>query len=75
MLILKSIVYRIIRILLLLVVSFIILGNINLAISISSIDAIIATIYYYYFDKIWFIFEPKIKSLLLLIKYRKFNNK
>jgi len=53
MLIIKSILYRLIRILLLLLTSFLILGNIETAFSISIIDAVIATIYYYYFDKFW----------------------
>jgi len=73
LLILKSIIYRILRILLLLIVSFIILGNINTALSISLLDALIATIYYYYFDIIWEKITPSIRELIIRIKYRKFN--
>jgi uncharacterized membrane protein len=71
MLILKAIVYRIIRILLLLLVSYFVLGNITAALSISLIDAVIATVYYYYFDKIWDKFEKKIEHYKLEYKYRK----
>jgi len=75
LLILKSIIYRVLRILLLLIVSFIILGNINTALSISLLDALIATIYYYYFDIVWEKITPSIKELGIRIKYRKFNER
>jgi len=52
-LIIKSIVYRIIRIVLLFATTYLVLGDISSAISISIIDTIIATIYYYYFEKMW----------------------
>jgi len=71
MLILKSIIYRIIRILLLLIVSYFVLGNITTALSISLIDAVVATIYYYFFDKAWSKFEDKIEHYKLKYKYRK----
>jgi len=75
MLIIKSIVYRIIRVLLLLVVSYFVLGDIQMALSISFIDMIVATFYYYYFDKSWEKFgEPFFNGLLLKFKYRKFDN-
>jgi len=71
MLIIKAIIYRIIRILILLIISYIVLGNIGTALSISLIDAIIATIYYYYFDKLWTKFETKVDHWKLEYKYRK----
>jgi len=71
MLILKAIVYRVIRILLLLIVSYFVLGSITTALSISLIDAVIATVYYYFFDKTWDKFEDKIEHYKLKYKYRK----
>jgi len=62
MLILKSIVYRILRVILLLVVSYFFLGDIATALSISIIDALIATTYYYYFDLMWANVEKWITS-------------
>jgi len=70
-LILKAIIYRILRILLLLITAYFVLGDIGVALSISGIDAIIATIYYYFFDKGWDKFEKKIKHWRLEWKYRK----
>ena len=76
MLIVKSIVYRIIRILLLLVVALVVLGDVTAALSISAIDAIVATVYYYYFDKWWDMYlSPLIQNLMIKIKYRKFDEK
>jgi len=69
MLVLKAVVYRVFRILIVLAVSFFVLGNIQTAIGISLIDAIIATVYYYYFDVVW----AKFEHLLLHWKYRKFD--
>jgi len=59
--ILKALVYRVFRIILLLIVSYFVVGNIAAAISISFIDAGIATLYYYYFDKFWDILVLKFK--------------
>jgi len=73
MILIKAIVYRILRILLLLITAYFVLGNISAALSISAIDAIIATLYYYYFDKSWSIFEKKIEHWKLEYKYRKMN--
>ena len=73
MILIKAIVYRILRILLLLITTFLILGDISTALSISVVDAIIATLYYYYFDKSWSVFEKKIKHWKLEYKYRKMN--
>ena len=72
LLIFKAIVYRILRIILLLITSFLVLGDISTAISISAIDAIVATIYYYYFDKIWDnTIKPIVENARLRVKYRK----
>ena len=73
MLIFKAIVYRVLRILLLLITAFIVLGSIKTAISISLIDAVVATVYYYYFDKAWVKFELWFKHKKLEYKYRKLN--
>ena len=68
----KAIVYRIMRILIVLFVSLIVLGDVSTAISISMIDAIIATIYYYYFDKYWDkYFKKLVHKIYIKIKYRK----
>lgn len=71
MLILKAVVYRVFRILLLLLTAYVVLGDITTALSISAIDAIIATVYYYFFDKGWVTFETKINHWKLEWKYRK----
>ena len=72
MLILKAIIYRILRIGIVLIVSFFVLGNIQTALSISIIDALVATIYYYYFDKFWDKVQIKLEHYYLAFKYRKF---
>ncbi len=71
MLILKTIIYRILRILIVLLVTFSITGSIGSALSISLIDALVASVYYYYFDKYWLVLEPKIQHLYFKVKYRK----
>lgn len=71
MLFLKAIIYRVLRIVLLLLVAFLVLGDISTALSISAIDAVVATIYYYFFDKGWAKFEEKIEHWRLEWKYRK----
>jgi len=53
MLVMKSIIYRILRVLIVLIVSYVVTGDISSSINISLIDAIVATIYYYYFDVYW----------------------
>jgi len=71
--IIKAVLYRVFRILLLLVVSYVVLGDIKSALSISVIDAIIATVYYYYFDVVWEKYlHPGIYELKIRFKYRKF---
>lgn len=76
MILIKSIIYRIFRILILLVVALVVLGDTTAALSISAIDAVVATAYYYYFDKGWARYlEPMFTELLIKIKYRKFDLK
>jgi len=53
MLIVKSIIYRIIRVFILFTISILVGRDINIAISISVIDLFVATIYYYFFEIIW----------------------
>lgn len=72
-LLIKSILYRVIRILIVLIVSVLVTGSIGTALSISLIDAGIATAYYYYFDKYWHLFEGGIKHIMYKIKYRKYD--
>ncbi len=64
--------YRVFRIMIVLIVSLIVLGNIGDALSISIIDAVVATIYYYYFDKYWDkYFKNIVDEIYIKIKYRK----
>ena len=54
------------------ITSFFILDDMWLALSISAVDAIVATIYYYYFDRVWdSVIHPGILNIKLRIKYRK----
>ena len=53
LLLIKAIIYRIFRISIILIISLLATGSIRESITISLLDAIIATIYYYYFDKLW----------------------
>jgi uncharacterized membrane protein len=69
---LKAILYRIVRMGIVFLSSFFILGDTNIAISIMSVDVIAATIFYYLFDKWWCYIEEWIQSLIIKIKYRKF---
>jgi len=64
MLIVKTILYRVIRLVLLLAVAYIFLGDIGTALSISFVDTIVATIYYYMFERFW-------SKYALRFKYRK----
>ena len=73
LLLVKSVLYRVIRILIVLVITLLITGSVGNALTISLLDAVVATIYYYYFDKYWYIIEKYIKHLMLLVKYRKMN--
>jgi uncharacterized membrane protein len=67
---LKAITYRIIRILLLLVIALTITGNVSEAVTVSVVDAILATLYYYYFDRMWdSYFKERVDLLWFKIKY------
>jgi len=71
----KAIIYRIIRMFIVFLSSFFVLGNTHTALSIMSIDVIAATIFYYYFDLWWFTIEKYIQRIFISIKYAKFNKK
>jgi uncharacterized membrane protein len=58
----KAIIYRIFRISIILVIALLATGSIRESLTISILDAIIATIYYYYFDKLWNHIEVKYKE-------------
>ncbi len=73
MLIAKTIIYRVLRILIVLLVTLMVTGSIGNALSISMIDAVIASIYYYYFDKYWYLCENYLTHLWYVIKYTKMN--
>ena len=62
MLAIKAVIYRALRIVLLLIVAFLISGDVGMATKISIADSIIATIYYYYFDIVWEKFDEYIKN-------------
>jgi uncharacterized membrane protein len=73
-LIVKSFIYRVLRVILLLIISYLVLGDIKDALSISFIDMAVATLYYFYFEKGWDKFgEPFFKEVLLRAKYWKLN--
>ena len=57
----KAIVYRVLRILIILIIALLATGSIRESLTISIIDAIIATAYYYYFDIFWSKIELKYK--------------
>jgi len=68
---LKAILYRIVRMGIVFLSSFFILGDTSIAISIMSVDVVAATIFYYLFDKWWCYIESWLQQLILKIKYRK----
>ena len=68
-LIIKAIIYRVIRIIIVFISGFIALGNPLIAINIALIDMIAATIFYYYFDRFWTKIEGFIDQIYLKIKY------
>ena len=55
----KAIVYRFLRVTIVLIIALLATGSIRESLTISVLDAIIATIYYYYFDKFWSHLEVK----------------
>ena len=75
MLILKSIVYRVLRIIISFIVSYLVVGDLSTAAAISAVDAVVATVYYYYFDKLWDKFLPRTKHLMNTVKYRRMNKR
>ena len=73
MLLTKAILYRIFRVLIVMLISGLITGSFVSAISISLVDAVEGTLYYYYYDKSWPSIEKHIKHILYKIKYKKFD--
>ncbi len=49
---LKTVIYRIFRIILLFIVVYLVAG-VSIAASVSLIDIVVATLYYYYFEVLW----------------------
>jgi len=68
---LKAIIYRIVRICIVFISGYFILGDTSTAMEIAGVDLIAATLFYYYFDKWWCHLERKIRQLYLKWKYRK----
>jgi uncharacterized membrane protein len=58
----KAIIYRIFRVTIILVIALLATGSIRESLTISILDAIVATAYYYYFDKFWAHIEIKYKN-------------
>jgi uncharacterized membrane protein len=69
----KAIVYRVIRITIVFISSFFILGDTSTALKIAGIDTIAATIFYYYYDKTWPVISSWIGQKYIEYKYRKLN--
>jgi len=68
---LKAILYRIVRIGIVFISGFFILGDPSSALRIAGIDTIAATLFYFYFDKFWEVINAKITYVTLKWKYRK----
>jgi len=68
---LKAILYRIVRIFIVFVSGFFILGDTSAALEIAGVDMIAATLFYYYFDKFWCNIENFFNKAYLKWKYRK----
>lgn len=62
MLLYKAIIYRLMRIAIVLIIALLATGSIRESLTISVLDAIIATIYYFYFDLMWSKIEVKFKN-------------
>jgi len=71
LLFIKAIIYRIVRICIVFISGYFILGDPMAAISIAAIDMIAATIFYWYFDIIWVKIEKSLIELYIRWKYRK----
>lgn len=68
---LKAIIYRIVRICIVFISGYFILGDTSVAMEIAGVDMVAATLFYYYFDKSWGFIETRLKQLYLKWKYRK----
>jgi len=66
----KAILYRIIRMIIVFLSSWIVLNDTSTALSIMSVDVLAATIFYYVFDKSWPAIANWITHIKLKIKYR-----
>ncbi len=60
MILVKTIIYRVIRMIIILIITFLITGSLSNALTISFVDTVVASIYYYYFDLFW----PKIEKYI-----------
>jgi uncharacterized membrane protein len=67
----KAILYRIVRMIIVFMASFFVSGDSTLALSIMSIDVVIATLFYYFFDLWWYKIERIIQKSWIKIKYHK----
>jgi uncharacterized membrane protein len=67
----KAILYRVIRMGIVFLSSFFILGDTSVALSIMSVDVIAATFFYYFFDLWWCHIEGYIQRIYIYIKYKK----
>jgi len=67
----KAILYRLVRMGIVFLSSFFILGETTVALSIMSVDVIAATLFYYFFDKYWCHIEEKLQQMFIHWKYRK----
>jgi len=67
----KALLYRIIRIGIVLFSAWFISGSFVSATTIALFDAVLATGFYYYFDRTWIKIEDKISHLYIKWKYRK----
>jgi len=72
---LKAIIYRLLRMVIVFISSYIVLNNTDTALNIMSVDVIAATILYYWYDKYWFTMEAFFRKQWMKYKYRKLNNK
>jgi len=70
---LKAILYRIVRIFIVFISGYFILGDTTTAVSIAGVDMVAATLFYYYFDKWWCKIEDYLHKIYLRWKYRKLN--
>jgi len=67
----KAILYRVVRIVIVFISGYFILGDTSAAVSIAGVDMVAATLFYYYFDRWWCIIEEYLHKIYLKWKYRK----